>query len=197
MIVDPNAKTLSAPLAASVAVSRGAPDRLVAEISKPAFALSAPQAACLQSVRKTLGDKVPCVLHGRVGVGKSILAAWIVRQCAIHRKVGRMHTIAGLMQSQKNWFNAPNTQNPSPIAEATDAYFLALDELVAEQGSLYDHTQITQIIKERYDAMRPTLIITNIVGSRLHEVVPAAIFDRLRDGAIIELKGQSMRGKAG
>ena len=197
MIVDPNAKTLDAPLACSVAIARGAPARLIAEISKPAFALSGPQAACLKSVRSVLGRKMPCALHGRVGVGKSIIGAWIVRQCAVHRKVGRMHTVAGLMQSQKNWFNTPNTQRPSPIENAISAYFLVLDELVAEQGSLYDNTQIEQILKERYDAQRPTLIITNIVGSRLHEVVANPIYDRIRDGGIIELKGTSMRGKTG
>ena len=196
MRVDPYAKTLRPEIAADLAIMRGAPVRLIHAIlggQKP----SAEQVRALDTIRTAYKAGECSVLHGRVGCGKSTVGALIVQQHAIRRLTAYMHTVAGLMGLQKSWFDHKGYDKPeSPISIVTRCRMLVLDEVVAEAGSLYDHTQITEIIKARYDAKRPTLIITNIRPDRLADVLTTPIADRLRDGnAIVELKGGSMRGK--
>ena len=196
MLVDPKSKTIPARQATVVSVSRGAPLRLT-NIIDSGGSLLPKQLEALRRARAAFGEGEPAVIHGKVGCGKSMIGAWLVRQCAIHRMHGYMWTVAELMSAQKSWFGNKNFEKPeSPIEIAIRCKLLVIDELVASAGSLYDHSELIKIIKSRYDGKRPTLILTNIRPDKFEEVLSKHIADRLRDGgAIIELNGASMRGQ--
>ena len=195
-MIDPNARTLRPEIAADLAILRGAPARLIHKILG-GQKLNAEQVRALDTLRIAYSAGECSVLHGRVGCGKSTVGAFIVQQHSLRRLTGHMYTVAGLMAAQKSWFDLKSYDKPeSPITTATRCRMLVIDELVADAGSLFDHTQLTEIIKARYDAKRPTLILTNIRPDRLADVLSVPVADRIRDGgAVVELKGGSLRGQ--
>lgn len=172
-------------------VGLGAPHRISMTLRD--HELNDAQVEAWGELRNPLRRGEVAIMHGPYGVGKSTLAVYFMRSCVSKRKSCLMYTVAGLMASQKNWFNAYNTKAPSPIERAKSTYFLVLDE-VAMEGTEYDRTQLAEIVKHRYDNQLPTLLITNIVPQHLTKALTGAVMDRVRDGAIVGMAGESMRG---
>lgn len=182
--------------ATRVAESRGFPARHLRRLSDQGSQLTLKQLECRSVARECLRGDASCLLHGKTGCGKTQLATWFGRQCAVHRRVARYWTLADLMNAQKNWYGDKRFDKAeSPVALARSSYLLVIDEIRANGGSLYDHNELNSIIEGRYRDMKATLLITNIRPEKMAEVFAVHILDRLRDGGgVVELEGESLRG---
>lgn len=194
MTIPAESKSISTVAAASVAISRGAPARLINQLVEGAK-LTTTQYECAEKAWQAFDKGASALIHGRIGCGKSMVGARFMLDYAKDRHVARMYTVAGLMAAQKNWFNNKmSDRGQAPIELATECKLLVVDELMAASGSMYDHSQLVEIIKARYDHLRPTLILTNVVEARLEETLSKHVVDRLVDGnAIMHMGGTSMR----
>jgi DNA replication protein DnaC len=177
-------------------VGLGAPARIVSSILE-GNGLTPAQVGASSMIAPALRRGQIVILHGPYGVGKSTLGVWFMRRCITIAKPRscRMRAAAGLMAEQKDWFNSYSTGNPSPIERARSVYFLVLDEIAVE-GTDYDKAQLAEIIKHRYNNQLPTLIITNVAPEYHHKALTGAVMDRVKDGAVVALGGESMRGTA-
>lgn len=173
-------------------IGRGCPLRIANTLRD--HELNESQCEAWAAIRETLRRGEIAILHGPFGIGKSTVAGYFIWTCVCKKRSCSMRTVAGLMASQKNWFNSYQTGNPSPIDTAKKTYFLVLDELAVE-GTEYDKSTLTDIIKHRYDNNLPTLIVTNVAPQYHAKALTGAVMDRVKDGAVVGMTGESMRGK--
>lgn len=195
-MINPTDTKLDTETATRVAEGRGFPARHLRRLNAQGSQLTLKQLECRSVARKCLRSDAVCLLHGKTGCGKTQLATWFGRQCAVHRRVARYWTLADLMNAQKNWFGDKRFDKPeAPFALARSCYLLVIDEVRANAGSLFDHNELNSIIEGRYRDMKATLLITNIRPEKMADAFAAHILDRLRDGGgVVELEGESMRG---
>ena len=74
---------------------------------------------------------------------------------------------------------------------------LVLDEIGVQFGSDAEKLIMFDIINERYEAMRPTILISNLALSGLSEFVGDRIVDRMKEngGKLMVFDWESHRGK--
>lgn len=131
------------------------------------------------------------VLVGGTGVGKTVAAAWALRESgstdssyvkAAH--LASIHRVA-FSDSRREW---EDLVRRSPL--------LVIDELGAgERNDDRARAAIHDAIDERQG--RPTLVISNVDGSEIGDYLDARTLDRLRGrGTLAACSGPSMRGRS-
>lgn len=92
--------------------------------------------------------------------------------------------------------NAIGTQAPSaPFDEYVGAPCLLLDDLGAERATDFAQEQLSLLLSQRYNSLRPTIITCNAVDEKdLYARMDPRIADRLVDGRVYAMQGDSRRG---
>lgn len=139
--------------------------------------------------RHDKGATFVLVLVGGTGVGKTVAAAWALRESGIESSYVKASHLASLhrvafSEMQREW---DGLVRRSPL--------LVIDELGAgERNDDRARAALHDAIDERQG--RPTLIISNVDGRELAEYLDARTIDRLRGrGVMVAVNGPSMRGQ--
>ena len=74
---------------------------------------------------------------------------------------------------------------------------LIIDEVGVQFGTETEKQILFEIINERYENLRPTILVTNLSLTNLKEFVGDRVIDRMKEngGKIIVFSGESFRGK--
>jgi len=147
------------------------------------------------------------VLHGATGTGKTHLACATLREVQLYKTQDVQYMNISklfmcLIDSMKYGPKDPGDECMTEfeiIEKMTGVDLLLLDDLGVEKASDYSAARLYSIINGRYDAMRPTIITTNIsleeIASRLGSL-GERIVDRLVETCdFIDLPNRSMRVK--
>jgi len=82
------------------------------------------------------------------------------------------------------------------IANLVDAVFLVIDEAHVRGETKYEDDKLTHILDKRYDAMRATMLITNIPRNEFAKQLSPSILSRIEEiGGGIECNWESYRKK--
>lgn len=126
-----------------------------------------------------------CLLMlGNVGTGKTHLASAIVQQ------VIRQHRAQAVIVSASSIFRAAKAAmartatftEENALAELASFDLLVVDEVGASKGSDWEVALLHEVIDRRYQAIRPTIVISNLDRQGLQEYIGARALDRLRQG---------------
>lgn len=179
----------------------GVPGRHLAAVAKP---LKSSQA--LKLAAEFLGNRVDLTsllaLLGAPGKGKSIAAAWVVREFL--RKRGWNNGATGSAQSPAMWVDAGRLSGVSSydkvdgqwLDELETTPLLVLDDIGDESASTGKDI-VARLVSGRHAKLRRTVLTSNLTRTAMGARYGQAITDRLRDSAVVaELGGESMRGKA-
>lgn len=142
-----------------------------------------------------VGEGGTIVLTGNRGTGKTRLAAEVIRdKCRVS---GVYITALGLFLRLRSAFNSKKGESEAEIVEAlTAAPVAVIDEIQERGGSEWEDRILTHIIDQRYSAVKPTIIIANLKAEEIEGQLGPSIVDRIKErGGIIEMKGESHRGK--
>lgn len=182
----------------------GIPARHVAA-SFDAFEAPDPrQSAALSTCRhfaenfgKVLNSGGNLLLLGTPGTGKTFLACAVLRHVLDRQHSGAFVTEAGLLRRLRATFQA---SAELPESDAINAFctpeLLVIDEAGVSIGNpdtgqrmLYD------VLNGRYEAMKPTLIVSNLSADELRQHLGARACDRLTDNtsALVLFDWQSWR----
>jgi DNA replication protein DnaC len=95
----------------------------------------------------------------------------------------------------KNGFGRPNEPSEKQIlTKLIDAAFLVIDEAHVRGETKYEDDKLTHLIDKRYDAMRPTMLITNLTNKDFAAQLSPSILSRIAEiGGGIECNWQSYR----
>lgn len=125
------------------------------------------------------------LLLGPTGTGKTHLAAALVHERALHGRLSK-YILARDMSDQI-------------IREKTADVFIKADFLILDEvGRQYDtdaeRERFFDIVNKRYNEMRPTVFIGNMLPNKFAESVGEAVADRIReDHILMTLEGNSRR----
>ena len=151
------------------------------------------------------------VCYGRRGTGKTQIAVEIARNGKLpHSEKPRAEWT---MQSHpeyrpalyvkameifidmKNSFQRPSAPSEKAIIEKlASAAFLVIDEAHVRGETKYEDDKLTHIVDKRYDAMRPTMLITNLQRKEFAAQLSPSILSRIEEqGGGIECNWESFR----
>jgi len=152
------------------------------------------------------------VAYGKRGTGKTQMAreialnACFTNPCYPAKKIDRF-TLDGDLRPAlyykamdifielKAGFNRPNKPSEGEVIDKlVDAVFLVIDEAHVRGETKYEDDKLTHILDKRYDAMRATMLITNIPRNEFAKQLSPSILSRIEEiGGGIECNWESYR----
>jgi DNA replication protein DnaC len=141
-----------------------------------------------------------CMFVGRPGTGKTHLAVGIAQALMREGRSTCFTTVQRLVRRVKaTWSRpAPETETDA-IRSATRPDLLVLDEVGVQTGSDYETNLLFDVLNERYEARRATILVSNLPHAQIQEVLGERIVDRLREdgGRVIVFDWSSHRRQGG
>lgn len=154
--------------------------------------------SCKDYISNFTGNRSTNLLMiGSPGTGKNMLAA-IICQELIKLDFACLHTTAmKLVRKVKDSWRDKEVSEQSVIDSMTDPALLVIDEIGVQFGSATEQLYLTEIINERYEKQRPTILISNLKLSELTAIMGERVIDRFYDDGskILVFNWQSYRRK--
>lgn len=126
-----------------------------------------------------------CLLMlGNIGTGKTHLASSIVQQVIRdHRAQAVIVPASGIFRAVKSTMSrAPKFTEEDVLEELGGFDLLVIDEVGASRGSDWEVQLLHEVIDRRYQAVRPTIVVSNLITSDLKDYIGERAMDRLRQG---------------
>jgi DNA replication protein DnaC len=137
------------------------------------------------------------VFHGKTGVGKTGLAVAILRQAIIAGYRGRFYNVQDLLDQL--YASLADRSTPKLLNALCRYDLLLLDELGYLTLKKEQMNAFFKLMKERYEAGRPTIITTNLQPEQWYSLLEPkdmvdALLDRLNHRCInVHIDGPSLR----
>lgn len=137
---------------------------------------------------------------GLPGTGKTHLAAGIGLRI-MHRDSRRvlfMTVMRAIRTIKDTWSKDSELSETQAIAALVRPDLLILDEVGIQFGSETEKLMLFDVLNERYEKRRPTLLISNLGMEDVRAYLGERVFDRLREdgGEAVAFGWESYRGKA-
>ncbi len=140
------------------------------------------------------------IFTGPTGTGKSGLASGILRQAIIAGARGKFYNVQDLLDEL--YASLADHSTPKLLRKLCRYDLLLLDELSYLTLTSEQMNSFFKLMKERYEAGRPTIITTNLTFENWYEILKPkdmvdALLDRLRHRCcIIHIDGESLRSSS-
>jgi DNA replication protein DnaC len=123
------------------------------------------------------------IMIGGPGTGKNMLSALICQDVA-GQGFTALHTTAMKLvrRVKETWGKGSEESESQAIRNFTLPDLLVIDEIGVQFGSTAEQIILTEIINDRYEAMRPTIIISNLTVPQLEDVMGKRVVDRFYEG---------------
>lgn len=151
-------------------------------------------AADFDGVRKT-GRSF--LMLGTVGTGKTHLSIGIALEIMKTGHSAVFTSASKIFRSIKDTYSKSSYQKESEVmAIYTQCDLLIIDEVGVQRGSDFEKETFFDVINERYESMRPTIILSNLTIEEIKVFLGERVFDRLREngGKAFLLDWASHRG---
>lgn len=138
------------------------------------------------------------VMMGNMGTGKTHLAVGLIRYTTRQLCVAAKYVSAPALFSRIRASYSGRTETEADIlTELVTAPLLVLDEIGVGKGSDNELNVTYSLLGQRYDACRPTIIITNLMSDDLRAWLGDRVVDRLRETSpVILFDWDSHRGRS-
>ncbi|MFC4729495.1 ATP-binding protein [Coralloluteibacterium thermophilus] len=137
------------------------------------------------------------VLAGKPGTGKTHIACGIGRALIGELYTVQFMTVLRAIRHIKETYRRDSDRSETDaIRDLTRPDLLILDEVGAQVGSEHEKMLMFEVINERYQECRSTILISNLTGDELSEFLGDRAMDRFREaGGIVAFDWPSFRGK--
>ena len=136
------------------------------------------------------------IFIGKTGTGKNHLACGIIHKIIEQGGTALITTAMKIIRTIKDSWTDREAKEGEIIDLYTQPGLLVIDEIGVQFGSDTEKLYISEIINDRYEAMRPTLLLGNIKLDELTEQLGDRPVDRFREGGkIVQFDWDSYRKK--
>jgi DNA replication protein DnaC len=139
------------------------------------------------------------IFCGNAGAGKTHLACSIASHVITsHRVPVKFIRVAKAIRSVKETYSRDSDVTEQEVINRMRApELLILDEVGVQFGSDAEKNILFEIINERYEDIKPTILISNLALPGLTEYTGERVIDRMKEnnGSLFIFDWQSMRGK--
>lgn len=118
---------------------------------------------------------------GRCGTGKNMLSA-LIAQDVVRAGHTALHTTAAKLVRRIRSTWGGNGSEEEAIAQFVGPKLLILDEVGVQVGSKDEKRLLTEVINDRYEAMRPTICLSNHTVDELEHYLGGRVMDRFHEG---------------
>jgi len=139
------------------------------------------------------------IFCGNVGTGKTHITCAIARALVLAARSVRYATVAGLIQLLRStWRKGSEQSEMDLLRDLQSLELLVLDEIGVQYGTEAETVQLFEVLNRRYNAVRPTIVISNLDLEGLKVYLSERAVDRLREngGRLLVFDGESHRGQA-
>ena len=134
------------------------------------------------------------IFIGKTGTGKNHLACGIIHKIIEQGGTALITTAMKIIRTIKDSWGDSQTKEGEIIELYTHPGLLVIDEIGVQFGSDTEKLYISEIINDRYEAMRPTLLLGNIKLKELIDQLGDRPVDRFREGGkIVQFDWESHR----
>jgi DNA replication protein DnaC len=137
------------------------------------------------------------VMVGRCGTGKNTLSAAICNE-VMKQGQSALHTTAmKLVRHIKETWRDREKSEQAAINEFSMPALLVIDEVGVQFGSPTEQLFLTEVINDRYESLRPTILISNLPLNELESLLGTRVIDRFHEGQsrVIVFDWESYRRK--
>lgn len=136
---------------------------------------------------------------GRIGTGKTHLAAGIGLRL-MHRDsrpVLFLTVMRAIRRVKDTWSRGSDMTESQAVASLVYPDLLILDEVGVQFGSDTEKLILFDVLNERYEKRKPTLLLSNLPMDGVQKYLGDRIYDRLREGGgqAIPFDWESWRGR--
>lgn len=138
------------------------------------------------------------IMAGRVGTGKTHLAAAVVSLFCEHNKPCAIVKMSELIRSIKDtWAKGSERTESQVISYYSNLSLLIIDEVGIQFGTDTEKLMISEVIDNRYQERLPTVLISNLDAKGVRDCIGDRCFDRLREdgGKLVAFDWESARGQ--
>jgi len=139
------------------------------------------------------------ILCGRPGTGKTHLACSIADYLIQRGRTAVFSRVFDAIRTIKaTWSRDSDITETQAIRSFIEPDLLILDEVGVQFGSEAEMLLLFEIINGRYEAIRPTILISNLPVTELKNFIGERVMDRLREGGgkYIAFDWESFRAQA-
>lgn len=138
------------------------------------------------------------VLVGGAGTGKTHLACAVAAAVIdSHLASVRFETVSGMLRRIKETYRKDSSVSESEVIRSyIDCDLLILDEIGVQVGSEHEKLLMFEVLNGRYQALAPSILISNLLPEELEEYLGTRVMDRFREcGFVLRFDWESYRGK--
>lgn len=136
------------------------------------------------------------IFIGSTGTGKNHLACGIIQEIVRMDKTAILTTTMKMIREIKDSWTDRDKKEGEVIALYTQPDLLVIDEIGVQFGSDTEKLYISEIINDRYEAMKPTILLGNVSKKELIEQMGDRVIDRFREnGKMVIFDWQSHRAR--
>lgn len=153
--------------------------------------------AYLEAIKAGKSGK-SAIFSGNVGTGKTHLAIGVAKEMMRGGKSAVFITVQRLIRAVRDTWRRDSPESESDVIDKfARPDLLILDEVGVQAGSENERQILFDVLNERYEARRSTILLTNLSASECEHYLGRRVFDRMREdgGVMIVFNWESYRGK--
>lgn len=121
------------------------------------------------------------ILTGATGPGKNMLSA-IIGQTVIQGGNSFLHTTAmKVVRRFKDSWKQPEVTEAEVLRYFVTPDLLAIDEIGVQFGTDTEQLYLTEVINDRYEAKKPTILISNLTMQQIEDVMGLRSIERFHE----------------
>ncbi|NNH18664.1 insertion sequence IS5376 ATP-binding protein [Bordetella trematum] len=123
------------------------------------------------------------IFCGKPGTGKTHLAIGIIHRVLAAGYSARFAVVLDAMQAVKSTYRKDAAMTEAAVIEKLTAPdLLVLDEIGNQYGTDSERIILSSVINTRYNAMKPTILLSNLAKEQLVQELGERVMDRMREG---------------